>query len=79
MARLADGSIPDVGSSNITTWTRGKVCTRVEMRRGAEKGGGLKDSGLYFGVPDEGDADGEFPLHPARQGFRAGIPLVFQV
>lgn len=49
------------------------------MRRGAEKGGGLKDKYLYFGVPDEGDADGEFPLHPARQGFRTGMPLVFQV
>lgn len=32
----------------------------------------------HLGVSDEGDADGEFPLHPPRQGLGASVALVLQ-
>lgn len=34
---------------------------------------------LHLGVSDEGDADGELPLHPARQGLGSSVALVLQV
>lgn len=33
----------------------------------------------HLGVSDEGNANGEFSLHPTREGFGAGLSLVFKV
>lgn len=34
---------------------------------------------LDLGVSDEGDADGELPLHPTREGLGSSVALVLQV
>lgn len=32
MARRAEGSMPDVGSSNITTWRTGRVIAQIRYK-----------------------------------------------
>lgn len=81
VARRADGSMPDVGSSNMTTWwwCRFKIRDVWWAINQRDRKCIMFCEILHLGVSNEGYTNWKFSLHATREGLGTSLSLVFKV